>query len=204
MKKQKKLFNLYPLYYDTLKIYLKQIDKIKNDDLNKLLYEFLENLNKITHFMIQGRFTPKNKNNSSISSNLKKSPAMVKYLDEGRKKIITPAVNLLDIIKFYKMLENFTLKRQYLESSLENFEFGKFSEHSSLIYLNLPTLLLSVDKLDASSRKLYLNIIFSAISIYRLFKVKSLPNSDTITKPYSGDDLIKHSHNNFSATKIGV
>lgn len=200
---KKTLFKIYELYSNTIHFYLNIIlTKYKyNSDTNEILQDFINNILKLSFFMIEGRFE-KNRPKERKSNLNKFSPDMIRFLSKDKKiENIQKELDLLDIIKFFKVLENFLLKRKYMKE-VSDFKLGKFSETSLLIYHSLPKLLLNIDSLKSDERKEYINLIFSAISIYRHFKVKTVPNSETINGKYTGKDLDLVINNDFSPEKL--
>jgi len=60
-----------------------------------------------------------------------------------------------------------------------------------VLFNNLPKLILNLDSIsDSVVKGKALNLVFSSIIIYRQFKVKSTPNVDTLTSPYTGTEDI--------------
>jgi hypothetical protein len=196
--------NRFLIYKSLLNIYFEELDKnsIPLDILLKL-NNFQNELDKMTEYMLHSRFIPSAK---KIKPELDEATKiiisdkdLVRYF-EIQKKVTLP-LYLPDIIKFYKLLENFMLKRRYIELITE-YKLGEFTDSCFEIYNNFSILLLNVIELSPEIRKPLLNYIFSLIRIYRQFSIKSIPNAVTIVEPYSGDPLDKIMETYFSDDTI--
>lgn len=203
-----KKFSLSKLFTTTITTYLTKINSIL-DSMNsmgqiKILLELiLNNIMIIAKFMLDERFTPstpkEKRKGDNMNPDLKKFLGLIPMVKEISPK--KEELNLLDVIKFFKILENFMLKREWL-SSIKDLRLGQFRIIAEAIIDNLPTLLLSVDELDGYIKELILNCLFSAITIYRQFKVKSIPDTSTISGEYTGSDLNVIIATKFNADKI--
>lgn len=189
LKNKKIAIKQYTLYSLLLAILKKNLNL--TDDLKALLEDIQNGLEKMTKFMIEDRFnTPQKK--KSVRKKVKNvlNPDSVEFFGEGPKpKQKKATLQMLDIIKFFKTLENFTLKRGDLLYNVEELSLGQFTITASEVIANLQTLLLSSLTLDETNRKLLLDYLFSIITIYRHFKVKALPDTSTISGEYEGDPL---------------
>jgi hypothetical protein len=187
----KNTYSLYSIPLTVIKAKVKtQLQSLTHGPL--LISEIdliIKNLLVIAKFMLVDRFTPSQKKEKGPVDN--RHPDLKKFLGiiPMEKTIVKKEeLNLLDIIKFFKMLENFMLKRAWLYS-LENFSLGHLRPNCQAIVDSLPTLLLSVDELEDFMKDSILNFLFSAIVVYRLFKVKAIPDITTISADYTGDSL---------------
>nr|UNG44318.1 RNA-dependent RNA polymerase [Fusarium asiaticum mitovirus 7] len=188
------LFKLYKTFIEILKINLEC--KTKNKIVLQRTINFTENLNKLSEYMLYSRFLPqqkKIKKNKSMSKDLKF------VLDI--KEEINDEVNPKMVLKFFKLLENFLLKRKFLDD-INEINLGKFDNIRVLIINNLPKLLLDINSLDSEEKKLFLEYLFSSINIYRQFKIKADAKFDTISAPYSGKCLKSVIEEHFNSTVI--
>jgi len=189
LKNKKIVQKQYTLYSSLLTI-LKNNLKL-TDELKLLLEDIQNGLEKMTKFMIEDRFnTPQKKKptRKKIKNNID-ADVLVLFGEGPKPKSKKPSLQMLDIIKFFKTLENFIIKRGDLLYEIETLKLGQFSTVASEVIANLQTLLLSSLTLDNNSRKLLLDYLFSLIAIYRHFKVKALPDVSTISGEYEGDPL---------------
>lgn len=113
---------------------------------------------------------------------------LLRYEGKEVETIPRPSMDFLHIIKFYKSLETQILTRSN-ELIVEELKLGQFYSVCSNLIQGLTTLLLSLDRLEPQKKKRILTYVFSAIVIYRQFKVKSIPDLQTLTAPYGGEDL---------------
>jgi len=189
-QKNKKIVQKQYTLYSSLLTILKNNLKL-TDELKLLLEDIQSGLEKMTKFMIEDRFnTPQKKKpiRKKIRSNID-ADVLVLFGEGPKPKSKKPSLQMLDIIKFFKTLENFIIKRGDLLYEIESLKLGQFSTVASEVIANLQTLLLSSLTLDNNSRKLLLDYLFSLIAIYRHFKVKALPDVSTISGEYEGDPL---------------
>jgi hypothetical protein len=178
------IFNIYKKTSDILlNSILEDLDLNTQDELNS----FVNNLEIMTKYMLEDRF--KTVDNKVIKSRNNMSPELNKFLGGLQENKKTEIINLLDIIKFFKNLELFLLKREVDLITIKDKELGKYLNNCINIIDNLPKLLISIDNIDKEIKNKTLNYIFSVISIYRHFKIKTIPNSETISGKYKGQDL---------------
>jgi hypothetical protein len=101
-------------------------------------------------------------------------------------------LNPLDIIKLFKQLEGFILRREYT-ADVNDFKLGRFTTTSKVLLDSLPKLLLDIDSTeDEKVKGKLLTLIFSASVVYRQFKVKSTPDVTTVKAIYSGNKSIQN------------
>jgi hypothetical protein len=169
---------------------------------------FFQHLFSISNFMLDDRFKPTKKQKKTrkrtahrqrISQDLAVFMGDVKK-DAGPERL--PDLNLADIIKLFKLLEQYILKREYIMP--ENLELGKFTTTSKVLFQSLPKLLLDIDSItDEKVKGKLLTLIFSAVVVYRQFKVKSIPDVSTVKSVYSGNKTISNLINSeFSSEQI--
>lgn len=187
LKQRKIAFKQYHLYYSLLSIFKNNLTL--PSEMMLLLENIQFGIEKMTKFMIEERYTPSKKKTKVKSKRKNINPDVIEFFGETIVKSKKPNLNLLDIIKYFKTLENFILKRGDLLYQLEDLKLGQFSTIASEVIANLQTLLLSSIMLDAKSKKLLLDYVFSLIAIYRHFKVKTLPDVSTISGEYEGEPL---------------
>jgi len=189
LKNKKIVHKQYNLYISLLNIFKNNLNLTGEI---KLLLENIQNgLEKMTKFMIEDRFnTPQKKKVVRKKQRKSINPDELEFFGLGPKpKTKKETLQLLDIIKFFKTLENFILKRSDLLYQLEELQLGQFSTVASEVIANLKTLLLSSVSLDDKNRKLLLDYVFSIVCIYRHFKVKTTPDVSTISGEYEGSPL---------------
>jgi hypothetical protein len=168
--------------------------------LHNRVYEFASDLSIIAEYMLFSRFQPATKTPKNKAL-LNKSSDLISFLNLKKHDTKQKSPVPLDIIAFFKLLENFIMKRAY-KSSIDDLEMGGFKETAVRIVDNLPKLLLDIDSSANVSKKRYLEVIFSAIIVYRQFKVKTVPNLSTITSEYTGDSIAEFLINEFSQDEI--
>jgi hypothetical protein len=197
----------------TFNIYLAPLNILKNNVISKLsnlgmtqtielLMLIFNNIINIAKFMLTDRFNPSVPKIKKEPDN--RNPDLLKFLGllPIEKEVKTKNnLDLLHIIKFFKALENFLLKR-VLILDLRDLNLGQFQESANLIVDSLTTLLYSVDKLDQDLKDIILNLLFSLICIYRHFKVNVKPDISTITAGYEGEDLEAINNSIFNVEKI--
>jgi hypothetical protein len=128
---------------------------------------------------------------------------MVLFLDkEIPKKVKQGNLSLLDVIAFCKLLENYILKRRYM-NTIETLEVGQLTSTISTLFDSLPKLLLDIDSVtDFELKRKLLNVLFSSVIIYRQFKVSTKPSANTMLSAYSGkrdlESLVKQEFNSDS------
>lgn len=110
---------------------------------------------------------------------------------------------LLDIIKFFKLLENFILTKKNRKDEVVTLQLGKFKSIAHVCYDTLPKLLFGVEQSETAIEKSILTLLFSVVTIYRQFKVSAVFDSSTITSEYSGSKTLESIlENEFSREKI--
>lgn len=186
-------FTKFKLYDLLVKNYLDQIIS-NNSDINNdtiiLLKSYIDKLNDIIYYMLDERFIPskkKIKNSKAISGDLRQlliKQGKIKPTD----KIEYPV--LIDVIKYFKLIENYILTRKDRSTELSTLRMGKFSAISNDCYDMLPKLLLAVEQSSCSNRKHILALMFSVACVYRQFSVTAVFDSSTITNEYSGTKSI--------------
>lgn len=197
--------DLFLLYSETLGIIFNDITKyrINYSEINNSIENLQKDLHILSEFMLVGRFKKNSKKEVKLPKITKDlNVDLIKFLGIGREHRTEAKFNPLHVIKFYKLLENFTLRREYIDLNLDEYDLGKFESICLNIYHNLPKLLLNIDKIEHKERKIYLSYIFSVISIYRQFKVKTLPDASTIIQEYDGEDLCELFKDIFSDKKM--
>jgi len=202
LKNKKIVHKQYNLYISLLNIFKNNLNLTGEI---KLLLENIQNgLEKMTKFMIEDRFdTPQKKKVVRKKQRKSINPDELEFFGLGPKpKTKKESLQLLDIIKFFKTLENFILKRSDLLYQLEELQLGQFSITASEVIANLKTLLLSSVSLDDKNRKLLLDYVFSLVCIYRHFKVKTTPDVSTISGEYEGSPLDQLECDWFSQEKL--
>jgi hypothetical protein len=206
--KVKKNFNNFEIYKLAISALLNNLTDSKSKDL---LVEFINKLEILTEYMLVGKSLkakPKKvvkvaKGNEKLSTEMKLYLGIIPLTNLDRKdpKISVKNLNLNDVVKFYKTLEQFMLRKVYI-NKVEELNLGKFIDTSIVISDSLPKLMISIDEMAQVEKQKYLNCLFSSIRIYRLFKTKVEPDSITITKPYSGTNLDLIISESFSYDKI--
>lgn len=156
--------------------------------------EFRTNIEVLTEYMLRSRYiqsSPKLKTLRKRDSegNPITEPVdteLVRYdgFTEKKPKLIHP--DPLHIVKFFKGLETLLLSGQN-NIKFEELSLGSFADLCKSIADSLTKLLLSVRVLEDTDRKWAYTKLFSLIVIYRQFKVKSRPDTSTLTNPYNGD-----------------
>jgi hypothetical protein len=196
--------------YATLAFYNDALYRFAFTSMERLLIsEFKSTLEIITKYMLEGRFeTPepskkKKKNPLKLRGPAKKqhSVAFLAYFDKlpPIKQKQSPLVPS-DIVKFYKSMEVFILRRKWI-IDIEELKLGNFELEAKRLVELLPKLLLVVES-QASISKAALDLIFSMVVIYRQFKVGSKPDLESVAAPYSGSSLEELAENEFSDQNI--
>jgi hypothetical protein len=140
--------------------------------------------------MLYTRFKPsvkKIKSTRNISGDLRQL-----LIKQGKIKL-TPAeeqINLLEIIKYFKLLENFILTRKNRVNEVNDLNLSRFKSIALECYDTLPKLLFEVEQSGSVIEKLSLTLLFSIIIVYRQFKVSAVFDSSTMTNEYSGTRTI--------------
>jgi len=199
--------NMFELYELTINSYK---SSIKRDSISEDIFSetevLLNDLKELVKYML-------------VTKNLQSKPKKVKktrkinkdsldlrlYLGEEislKDKKVSRNINLLDIITLFKNLEGYILRGKYLLDSFESLQLGEFNHLKSKLLDNLPKLLVSIKELDNGDRKRLTTLVFSAIRIYRSFKTKTLPKTDTITSKYTGTAIESILENEFSDFEI--
>lgn len=189
LKRKRVSRNMYALYTLLLDIFRKKMGLDQN--LMNLLDDTRNGLDTITKFMLEDRYVggkKKVRKTKKIKRNI--NPDLIVLLHgEKKKKEKAPKLVFLDIIKYFKLLENFTLKRGDLLYRIEDLQLGHFQSTAFEVFDNLQRLLLSISELDNRGKKMALDYIFSTICIYRHFSVKTVPNTSTVTDEYCGENI---------------
>jgi hypothetical protein len=194
MIKAKKSLTRSDIYTSLCDASLSEISASIPNEIKHELSEFLSTLHPIVAYMLDDRFKPE-KAKKKRKAPLKRRPlsqdmAVFLYGDEGIKKGKIPLTSPLDIVKLFKVLENFILSRKYM-ADIEDFSLGQFKDQSVVLVNSLPKLLLGVDSItDLKTKERLLSLIFSSVIIYRQFRVKSTPDVSTVTAVYSGQKTI--------------
>jgi hypothetical protein len=203
----------WQLYSKLTHVYWETLQETILVHLSVLFYElrdFKEDLELLTYHMLEARFKPQESTKPKADPlELKgkrpkqKSVALLAYEGKLTPKVKQRPLSPTDIAKFFKGLEVFLLRRQWI-FIIEELELGNFFEAAKRIIDRLPKLLLVIEKLPAHIRKPVLDFLFSIIVIYRQFKLKSHPDLETITREYDGDTPIsKLLSTTFSDLKVG-
>lgn len=177
----------------------------------QMLAAYRLELDIITKYMLEDRFKSATKRGAEQdplrlkdkSTKKHYSVDMLAYLDmlpEPKEKEVP--INILDVLKFYKTLEVFILKRQWV-ASIDELELGSLTKHAKAVTSILPKIFLVANCLPLQVKKLFLNYIFSSVVIYRQFKVKSTPEIDSIVGPYTGSPIDTLLTSEFSKIQIG-
>lgn len=157
--------------------------------------EFRKQLEVLTEYMLRGRYTqgaPKErvprKRDSEGNPIIEPIDTDLLRYDGIREKPVHRLVhpNPLHVVKYYKGLETLLLSG-ISTIRFEELSLGSFADLSKSIADSLTKLLLSVRNLEDTDRKWAYTKLFSLIVIYRQFKVKSKPDTSTLTNPYNGD-----------------
>lgn len=168
---------------------------------------FLHEINQVTKYMLVGKsITQKRKKRDLLrdsDGNLIKprglDATLIKYY--GYKKLEkSKALVALDVIKAYKKMEQIMLSNTD-PTKLEDLALGPFYSTFCNSISSLTKLLLSTKLLPENARKANLEVLFSAIVIYRQFKVKAAPKFDTLLQEYDGSLKIE-SNPNFEVPNI--
>jgi len=208
LNKNNTKLNMFELYTLTINSYKESVlnKNIHNDEFLIELDLVLNDLAEIVKYML-------------VTKNLQAKPKVKKekkrinkdsidlrlYMGEQvsvKDKKISNNINLLDIITLFKNLEGYMLRGTYLLDSFESLKLGEFDTLKSRLYNNLPKLLVSIYKLEDNYRKHMITLVFSAIRIYRSFKTKALPKTETITNKYTGESIASILENEFSDFEI--
>lgn len=196
----------FKLYSSLISIFKSKFDKTINKDVLAKLEDFQVSVEKITKYMLQDRYVSikkKDKKKKNLKNQINPD-LLIYWADEKSAKIKKQNLDPLDVIKFFKMLENFILKRSEWLYNIEELKLGQFKNTAIEVTANLPTLLLSTLTMNAEDKKNVLDFTFSIVAIYRHFKVKTLPNSKTITNPYEGEDIMSVEERWFSQDKLSA
>nr|UTR30267.1 RNA-dependent RNA polymerase [Hymenoscyphus fraxineus mitovirus 2] len=178
------IFNMYKKTSDmTLNSMTDDTDTNTQDETNS----FVNNLEIMTKYMTEDRF--KTVNNKVMKSRNNMSPETNKFTGRTQENTKTEIMNTTDIMKFFKSTELFLLKRDVDLIMTKDKELGKYTNNCMNIMDNLPKTTMSIDNIDKEIKNKTLNYIFSVMSIYRHFKMKTMPNSETMSGKYEGHDL---------------
>lgn len=183
--------NRYDTYHNVISSYLTAIGQLSLATEYALLLKFWSDILPLVEYMLFGRFqNPLPTKTKSTKVVKPMSPELRYILADGVVPEVPQLVNVLDMIKFFKMLENYILSRVWM-LDIKELELGKYSEQCANVMNSLSILLKSVHSLELSHRARYLNIIFSIISIYRLFKCKTTADLSTVISEYTGTADLK-------------
>ncbi|AGT55877.1 RNA-dependent RNA polymerase [Ophiostoma mitovirus 7] len=199
-------FNIYRTAILNLFTQLNYITNNKYKVSDNLLNNFFVELNYLTIYMLEDRFKKTEGKKKSSDNNINLSADLSKFLNvdksskaDNKKQL---EINLNDVIKFYKSLEQIVINPNF-SSDIEDFSLGKFKNNAEVLHANLPILLLDIRKIENREEKeLLQNILWSIISIYRQFKVKTKANLNTITDGYSGLDFYSLTAIDYSQAEI--
>lgn len=180
------------------KQYYKSILNIQNfslthnisDKVRSSLIPLFSALDPITYYMIEGRFITGTKKIKKESSGLTNSPELNKMLTmmkivKGAKKKGTP-LNLLDVIKAYKILEQQLYHRGERTSNFNDLQLGHYDDCLVKASDSITTLFICIQSMTNAEKRATLSLAHSCICIYRQFNVKARPDAKTITDPYNG------------------
>lgn len=184
------------IYTSLCDVALTEVSASIPNEIKHELSEFLSTLHPIVAYMLDDRFKPvkvKKKRKTSVKRQpLSRDMAIFLHGDEGIKKGRIPLTSPLDIVKLFKILENFILSRKFM-ADVEDLSLGQFKDQSVVLVNSLPKLLLGVDSMtDLKTKERLLSLIFSSVIIYRQFRVKSSPDTTTVTAIYSGQKTISN------------
>jgi len=192
MKNNKnKIFNNYSLFTSLINNYISYIKSdIPQETLVKL-QNWFNHISIIIEYMLHSRFQPsvkKLKSNRNISGDLRQL-----LIKQGKivEKHTEEQINLLDIIKYFKLLENFILTKKNRRNDVNELNLSRFKTIALDCYDTLPKLLFEVKLSGSVIEKLSLTLLFSIITVYRQFKVSAVFDSSTITNEYSGTRSIE-------------
>lgn len=186
LKKGAKKNSKYDLYISALTV------QMQSPLIIKEMESFLHSINQVTKYMLVGKSTTQKRKKKDLfrdpDGNLIK-PArldadLIRYY--GYKKLEKSKTLLaLDVIKAYKKMEQIVLSNTD-PTKLEDLALGPFHSIFCDSISSLTKLLLSTKLLPEDARKANLEVAFSAIVIYRQFKVKAVPKFDTLLQEYNG------------------
>lgn len=194
--------NLFQLYAVTVNSYKMTVfSDISDESLKNDIESFLKDLFEIAEYMLFTKSAiakPKVKKGKKIDMSIDLRLYLGEEIPVKKRNL---KLNVLDIIKLFKILEGFILRNKYSDQ-LTHLELGDFVHNAFRLYDSLPKLLVSIYNLDRNKQKRLLTLIFSSIRIYRNFKTKATPKISTITNPYNGKDLSEIMDNEFSSSEI--
>jgi hypothetical protein len=167
------------------------------DDNNKnLISTFLSNLDPLTYYMLEGRFIKSTKKIKSQAKDLPSSPVLDKlfeqleYTKATKKKGQT--INLLDVIKGYKILEQQLYHNGNADvDSIDELDIGDYKNCLVKASDSITTLFICIRNTPGVQARAMLSIMHTGVCIYRQFSVKAKTNSSTITGRYSGSMSIE-------------
>lgn len=196
-------FEEYNFIINNLKNAIK--DSSSNSSNVIILFEnFIRELNSSTSYMLFDRFLQSKPKKMKTKRRKQLDTDLILLFEIGKpnKNKTKEELELLDIVKSYKTMETFLLKRELI-LDIEELKLGKFKETIINAVNNLKTLLLSISQMDdLYAKEKLLNLTFSSISIYRSFSVKTKPDLSTITAEYNGEDLQKILDDEFNDSNI--
>lgn len=167
--------------------------------------KFYANISFLIKYMLEDRFKPQMKQSKKqykYSKDLITFIGLSKGEQEKYPSKSDDAVHLdlLHIVKFFKLLELSVLKK--VSQKLDGYMLGEFRDLCLSILHSFSTLILDIEELDERDRIEARTLLFSIIVIYRSFKVKTRPDKSTIVNEYSGESLDLLLNNQFSDYNI--
>jgi hypothetical protein len=185
MKQNLDLFQLWKIIFNT---YCNQLDSLDSDKLSFLRKTLFDDLDQIIEWMLVTRFLPSKRRPKgilNISADFRRLLIKTGVMKTPQKFI---APKPLDVIKYFKLLENLMLTGKDRRDEILLLQLGQFIEKALHGYDTLPKLLLEVEQChDIPTRRKILTEVFSLICIYRQFKVSAIHDSSTITNSYDGE-----------------
>lgn len=197
--------NFFLLYQiPTQKLFLQFKEVCKDNQTIERMDLWLTTLETIVSWMLKERFLPEPKGpkkQKKMESKKGINQDLLKWKTTKEKKVKIVRPSPLLVTKTMKVFENFILKRKWIQT-VEDKGLTFLNPSFSTLVDNLPTLLESVERLDEEGRRIGINLIFSSVCIYRLFKVKTIPDSSTIVGEYDGIPLSGVLDNEFSLESV--
>lgn len=179
-------------YYQTI-LNIQNFNLIRNisEESKELLTSLYSSLDPLTYYMLEGRFVKspkkiiKSSEKATSSQELNKLLITLKRLKAGKKKSLP--IDLLDVIKAYKVLEQQMYHNGYSSASpFEGLRLGSYTDCLVKASDSITTLFLRIQNIPEDERKCILSLFHSSICIYRQFHVKAKPTAETITDKYNG------------------
>jgi hypothetical protein len=181
---------------DRYELYLSLMAVLKESSSNLQLNEWIDDLDVITKFMLVERFiqlpsvsrkskTPRRDEDGNLLPSEKQMDTdLIRYLGIKKKNKHIPA-DPLSIVKFYKGLENYVISgTNSIDLSVLN--LGHFTQLGGKLVDSLSILFKSIESFPLNERKWALTLLFSAIAIYRQFRVKTKPELKSLIDEYNG------------------